>query len=283
MDNQYSWGSFIGQPPDSALYVDVGQHLDYGYPYEGNVQLHDIKGAANHAFPTPISVGGLSDRATAEARDAYVHGDGSAGGTTCSSVARDESSYGQQTQDAIHSHAVESLNKRRAQNRASQQAFRARKERHNAELNQKIDQLQNNMSGLRDENEQLQQQIAEMISQNRVRTEARTRQPTSEQKNPMTFSWSSERFFDSTVPDGHEKRPVYRLTVDKNTGEKLLDIGATWDLIQQHAYFKMGILDLVKVCEYLRRHIQCDGQGPVFGERFIFDAIESGLVGDNLI
>lgn len=82
------------------------------------------------------------------------------------------------------------------------------------------------------------------------------------------------------MPDGHEKQPTYRLTVDRNTGERLLDIGATWELIQQHEFFKMGVLDLVNVCEQLREIVQCDGQGPAFCERYIFHAIESSVMLD---
>lgn len=165
----------------------------------------------------------------------------------------------------------------------SQRAFRERKERHNAELHQEIDRLQHSMFDLRNENNHLQQEIANMITENQVLMRVPMMPPASQQNASQCFEFTSDHFFDLTVPDGHEKRPAYRLTVDNTTGEKLLDVGATWDLIQQHAYFKMGILDLVKVCERLRDHIQCDGQGPVFGEKFIFDAIESGVSSDELM
>ena len=59
-----------------------------------------------------------------------------------------------------------------------------------------------------------------------------------------------------------------------------MDLGATWEYIQQHARFQEGTLDLEKVCNYLRQQVQCDGQGPVFVERCVVHAIEASPVGD---
>ena len=156
-------------------------------------------------------------------------------------------------------------------NPQSQKAFRERKERHVHDLNHTIKTLEQGSSKLRRENENLQEEIANMISENRGPKEAKNLKPSFvSQRTSDLPQITSAKFFDLAVPDGHEKQPEYRLTVDNRTGERLLDVGATWELIQQHELFNMDALDLPKLCGMLREIVQCDGQGPVFGEKCIF-------------
>lgn len=75
----------------------------------------------------------------------------------------------------------------------------------------------------------------------------------------------------ATVPGAHSP---HRITVCKITGEKLLDAGATWDLIQSHELFKRGQVDIADVTERLKGMAQCDGQGPAFKEGQVRMAIE---------
>lgn len=76
------------------------------------------------------------------------------------------------------------------------------------------------------------------------------------------------------------------VTVDDDSGEPLLSAGATWDYIQGHELFKKGLVDVGDVCERLKKMARCDGQGPVFQERDVRQAIqESAIAGgrDELI
>lgn len=66
----------------------------------------------------------------------------------------------------------------------------------------------------------------------------------------------------------------HRITVCQVTGEKLLDAGATWDLIQNHELFKRGQVDISDVAERLKGMAQCDGQGPAFKAGQVRRAIE---------
>lgn len=77
----------------------------------------------------------------------------------------------------------------------------------------------------------------------------------------------------------------HRLTVCPITGERLLDAGATWDLIQKHELFQRGQLDIGDITDRLKGMSQCDGQGPAFKEGQVLKAIEeSAAVGrDELI
>lgn len=77
------------------------------------------------------------------------------------------------------------------------------------------------------------------------------------------------------------------MTTDENdTGEPLLNAGATWDYIQSHDLFKRGLVEIGDVCERLKKMARCDGSGPVFQEKDIRLAIsESAVAGgrDELI
>lgn len=91
-------------------------------------------------------------------------------------------------------------------------------------------------------------------------------------------------FFSSLVPEGEPIRR--RLTVCKDTGEKLLDAGGTWDYIQGHEMVRKGAVDVAAVCERLKGRAQCDGQGPAFSEGLVRRAVEECVVngeGDELI
>jgi hypothetical protein len=76
------------------------------------------------------------------------------------------------------------------------------------------------------------------------------------------------------------------ITIDDDTGEQLLGMGATWDYIQAHELFRKGLVDVGDVCERLKKMARCDGQGPIFLESDVRQAIsESAVAGgrDELI
>jgi AP-1-like transcription factor len=88
----------------------------------------------------------------------------------------------------------------------------------------------------------------------------------------------SPKDFYNEVLDGHPNNgPSHRITTDPDTGGKLLAVGATWDFIINHPLFKKGLVDVASVSELLKPQAKCDGQGPVFEERAILDAIEKSV------
>lgn len=66
--------------------------------------------------------------------------------------------------------------------------------------------------------------------------------------------------------------------VDEENGEPLYTAGQTWDYIQGHELFKQGLVDVGDVCERLKKTARCDGQGPVFQEGDIRQAIQESAV-----
>ena len=92
---------------------------------------------------------------------------------------------------------------------------------------------------------------------------------------PMRYN---PKDFYNDVLNGHENRgPTHRIITDPETGGKLLAMGATWDFIIQHPSFKRGLVDVASVSERLKVKARCDGQGPVFQESDILDAIEKSV------
>ncbi|KAM0106649.1 AP-1-like transcription factor [Aspergillus fumigatus] len=182
--------------------------------------------------------------------------------------------------------------KRKAQNRAaatdispidafSQRAFRERKERHVRELEEKVSALEQESTTLAADNERLKRELAKFATENEV-LRATTGQLASSQgrhldseptiTGPMKYTPTD--FYTNLVPKG-EPAPTHRVTVCEKTGERLLDAGATWDLIQGHELYKQGLVDIGDVSNRLKGMAQCNGQGPAFREGQVLQAIEA--------
>ena len=91
--------------------------------------------------------------------------------------------------------------------------------------------------------------------------------------------------FYSNVLQGHpNKFPSHRIATSE-TGERLLGAGAAWDYIINHDLYKRGLVDVEDVSERLKNCARCDGQGPVFSESVLTQAMEMSVASgsDDLI
>ncbi|GIJ99300.1 hypothetical protein Aspvir_001430 [Aspergillus viridinutans] len=171
--------------------------------------------------------------------------------------------------------------KRKAQNRAAQRAFRERKERHVRELEEKVSTLEQESTTLAADNERLKRELAKYATENEI-LRATTGQLASSQgrhldseptvTGPMKYTPTD--FYSNLVPKG-EPAPTHRVTICEKTGERLLDAGATWDLIQGHELYKQGLVDIGDVSKRLKGLAQCNGQGPAFREGQVLRVIEA--------
>ncbi|EXJ88551.1 hypothetical protein A1O1_05481 [Capronia coronata CBS 617.96] len=197
--------------------------------------------------------------------------------------------------------------RRKAQNRAAQRAFRERKERHLKELEAQMTNLQHHSVALKGENERLRRELAKIATENeilRATSGSASNGPTpfleepDELVGPLGFVPTDRRpprdhSPASSVNSGLKTNSKYAqfgtlrtITVDSETGEQLLGVGATWDYIQAHELFRDGLVDVGDVCERLKKMARCDGQGPIFLESDVRKAIaESAVAGgrDELI
>ncbi|KAF7131396.1 hypothetical protein CNMCM5793_004567 [Aspergillus hiratsukae] len=171
--------------------------------------------------------------------------------------------------------------KRKAQNRAAQRAFRERKERHVRELEEKVSTLEQESTTLAADNERLKRELAKYATENEVLrattgqlASSQGRQLDSEPTVTGPMKYTPTDFYSNLVPKG-EPAPTHRVTICEKTGERLLDAGATWDLIQGHELFKKGLVDIGDVSNRLKGSALCDGQGPAFREGQVLRAIEA--------
>ncbi len=88
--------------------------------------------------------------------------------------------------------------------------------------------------------------------------------------------YSPTDFYTDVLQAHDNKTPSHRI-VTSGTGERLLAAGATWDYIIKHPLYIRGLVDVGDVSEMLKKKAKCDGQGPVFEEREIIDAIEKSV------
>ncbi|KAL2416445.1 hypothetical protein ABEF95_016231 [Exophiala dermatitidis] len=202
--------------------------------------------------------------------------------------------------------------RRKAQNRAAQRAFRERKERHLKDVEAKLGSLQEQTAALDGENERLRRELARMTTENEIlRATSGSVSVSSgsgstpfgplrpdEMVGPLRFVPTDRRppkagSSGVTTPGleiGHKVAlsDTFRtiVAVDGETGERVLNAGATWDYIQANELVRNGLVEVGDVCERLKKKARCDGRGPVFLEADVQKAIvESAAAGgrDELI
>lgn len=171
----------------------------------------------------------------------------------------------------------------------SQRAYRERKDQHLIRLNQQISAMEDLNAGLHASNEQLKLEIARIAAENELclatcmssfisATEERASEAALADilvEAPSLNSASDLR--PSGSPYYH---PVHRLTESKD-GDKLLDKVAAWDMIQNHALYKAGVVDIIGVKQKLEGFAQCNGQGIAFERGRIRSAIENSVISDS--
>ncbi|KAI1622580.1 hypothetical protein EDD37DRAFT_480799 [Exophiala viscosa] len=229
---------------------------------------------------------------------------------TTTEVMPDEPALGRSSSEEKDSMTPQQ-SRRKAQNRAAQRAFRERKERHVKDLEAKLTNLQHQSLSLNGENERLRRELAKVATENeilRATSGSASNGPTpfleepdelvgplgyvptdlpAKGRSPAGTTTSSSS---ATGEHGTSKYAHFgtlkTITVDDDTGEQLLGPGATWDYIQAHELFRKGLVDVGDVCERLKKMARCDGQGPIFLESDVRQAIsESAVAGgrDELI
>ncbi|KAF4457319.1 hypothetical protein F53441_741 [Fusarium austroafricanum] len=168
--------------------------------------------------------------------------------------------------------------RRKAQNRAAQRAFRERKEKHVKDLEAKLAGLEAAQQQSSLENERLKRDLQKMSTENEILRATSHMSHGSISPEPATgpLRFKPTDFYSNVLQNHTNKSPSHRI-VTSDDGERLLAAGATWDFIISHELFKKGLVDIADVSERLKNCARCDGQGPVFSERSITNAIEQSV------
>lgn len=220
---------------------------------------------------------------------------------------QNDQNQGGRSSDEEKDNITPAQNRRKAQNRAAQRAFRERKERHVKELEIKLKSIEAQSSTLLTDNERLKRELEKLSTQNEILRASNSLNMVHINNNPHAAAQQSSLYTTTSVPPPPDS-PIsgpqtynpsttfhtaqslsgsgsHRLHTSETTGERLLSTGATWDLIYNHEMFRKGMVDVGELCERLKDRAICDGTGPAFTESEIKKAIEDSVAGagDELI
>jgi AP-1-like factor len=84
--------------------------------------------------------------------------------------------------------------------------------------------------------------------------------------------YSPTDFYTKVLNEHENKTPSHRI-VTIMSGERLLAVGAAWGYIIKHPPYVSSLVDVGEVSDRLKRVAKLDGQGTVFEEKDIIDAI----------
>ena len=85
------------------------------------------------------------------------------------------------------------------------------------------------------------------------------------------------KFINPLFTEHPNRGPIHRISTSPGTGERLLGAGAAWDLIICHPLYEQGLVDIGDISSRLKNMARCDGQGPVFEESIILEAIQQSV------
>lgn len=149
------------------------------------------------------------------------------------------------------------------------------------------------------DNERLKRELAKVATENEIlRATSSNAENISNRNSPQADGDESKEKVSTAAINGPKKwvaldiRKKYaadfktgdlphRIVLSAETGDRLLDTKATWDLIQSHPLFQKGLVDIGDVCERLKRITKCDGQGPAFEEGRVRKIIEESVACGN--
>ncbi len=164
----------------------------------------------------------------------------------------------------------------------SQRAFRERKERHVKDLESRLHQLEQSQQDTATENERLKRDLQKMETENeilRATSMATANSAPPAVAAPTTtgpLSYNPTNFYTNVLQGHANKTPSHRI-VTSEQGERLLAAGAAWELIVHHELFLQGRVNIAEVSRILQPQAKCDGQGPVFEEGAIVEAIRRSV------
>ncbi|KAI9903664.1 hypothetical protein N3K66_000193 [Trichothecium roseum] len=284
--HSHSAGSdeYNASPPEGFESVphDQFHNFDYSQAFPGPQQasrLHRPPGP-----PTPPNQSAFAASLSGQQRlNDGINGHANGAGRTQShgdaglfKAEAEDMANGRGASEEDDSNMTPAQSKRKAQNRAAQRAFRERKEKHVKDLEAKLADLEAAQARSSAENERLRRDLQKISTENEIlKATSNTGHNNSQSPEPMMTGPMrySPNDFASNILEGHTNKSFSHRIVHLD-GNRLLAAGASWDFIISHDLFKRGLVDVGNVSQVLKNRAKCDGQGPVFMEKDILEAIE---------
>ena len=173
---------------------------------------------------------------------------------------------------------------------SSQRAFRERKEKAFKDLELKLAAMEASSTTVMSENENLRNQLQKAQTENEIlratsslnasAIAAVTRSNAGEATADVSvgpLQYNPTDFYDNLLQSHANKTRSHRIVFSPTTGARLLGAGATWELVVNHPLYAQGLVDVANVIDRLKSHAKCDGQGPVYEETAIHDAIRDSV------
>ncbi|SCU95872.1 LAMI_0F04170g1_1 [Lachancea mirantina] len=163
------------------------------------------------------------------------------------------------------------LERKKAQNRAAQKAFRERKEAKLREAEEKLRESETSRKALQDELEKLRRENVNLLSQKSKNTHSGSHGETFTQ-GKFTFPTESE-FMASLVSEGvHGVNIPATKESYMHDGTKLLTVPATWEYL--HEISQERNFDVYYVMQHLQGNEVCHGHGPAYAKCLIDQLVE---------
>ncbi|AAS50788.1 ABR018Cp [Eremothecium gossypii ATCC 10895] len=168
--------------------------------------------------------------------------------------------------------SLDLIEKKKAQNRAAQKAFRERKEARLRELEQKLKESEQNRDALFREVEQLKRENQVINNENRMLLQRTTNNPSAgAAEGPEKFTFPAKDTAISDPTEGGQKQGIQYFA----GGKKLLTVPATWEYL--HKISLQRDIDVYYIMQLLKGAEVCHGFGPAYPRELI-----DSLVGECL-
>ncbi|AGO10470.1 AaceriABR018Cp [[Ashbya] aceris (nom. inval.)] len=266
----YSTGFDVSNPlgvPAALMPTDPGarwppQAEEYGVP--GQVMSFN-DGMRNYAMGAPVEAGGYPQDVTPSTGSSSTPPGSSSGGHMNRQFV---SPY---NQDGMYD-SGDLKEKKKAQNRAAQKAFRERKEARLRELEQKLKESEENRGALFREVEQLKRENQVINNENRMLLQRTTNNlSTGAAEEPEKFTFPAKDAAISDPTDGGQNQGIQYFA----GGKKLLTVPATWEYL--HKISLQRDIDVYYIMQLLKGAEVCHGFGPAYTRELI-----DSLVGECL-
>lgn len=129
---------------------------------------------------------------------------------------------------------------------------------------------------MKEEHEQLKREMAKIATENELLKAKAAMSPSQhspEQRSSFSHYASQQISIATTTgtmiyhPQDHDDNaPAHRIIVDNESGEKLINAAATWDLVTEYLADNNLDVDVQSIFDKLKMHTRCNGQGPAVEE-----------------
>lgn len=169
--------------------------------------------------------------------------------------------------------------RKKAQNRAAQKAFRERKEAKLKDLEEKLQKSEKSRQSLRKELEELQRLNIEMTAEKRrlLRKDSGEYYSTSAAGDSNKYTFPTEDEFYNSLIDNREEHgeSIAKKQYVDESGKKVLTVAAAWEYL--HSLSEVEEFDIYSVMQNLKGAEVCHGYGAAYPKSVIDEVVKKSI------